>query len=311
MKPHSHHTAAGGTSRSSAAFGRTALFLLGGLGVLLLGAAVQPRPALKQVAAEQDRILFPELTDAAKATSLEIVSFDDALAALKTFKVAQVDGVWVLPANENYPADAKDQLAAAATELIDRAVLDVVTDKRGDHEMYGVLEPDPEKVKVGSTGVGRLIELRDASGNKLARLIVGKEIPQPGRPSGGGKALRYVRRAGQDLVYRMAIDLGKFSTSFGDWIEKDLLKLTPWAIRRLTLDDSNYALTFDEQSGQPVLEPDRKSLIDLAFDTKDSKWSVMMMQGFDKQGKPVADKLAADEELAAGKLNDMKTCLAT
>jgi len=309
MNAQSHHSADRGASRSSAAIARTALFLLGGVGVLLLGAAVQPRPPVVQVKEEKDRILFPEMTDAAKAASLEIVSFDDALATLKSFKVAQTDGVWVLPANENYPADAKDQLAAAATELIDRPVLDVVSNNPGDHELYGVLEPDPEKVRVGSTGVGRLVEIRDASGNKLARLIVGKEIAQPGRPAGGGKALRYVRRSGQDPVYRMELDLGKFSTSFGDWIEKDLLKLTPWAIRRLTLDDSNYNLAFDEQSGQPLLEPDRKSLIDLAFDTKDSKWSVLKMQGFDKQGKPVDDALAADEELASNKLTDLRNAL--
>lgn len=309
MNAQSHHPASRGASRSSAALGRTALFLLGGIGVLLLGAAVQPRPPVVQVKGEKDRILFPELTDAAKAAALEIVSFDDALATLKSFKVAQADGIWVLPANENYPADAKEQLAAAATELIDRPVLDVVSNNPGDHELYGVLEPDPEKVKVGSTGVGRLVEIRDASGNKLARLIVGKEIAQAGRPAGGGKSLRYVRRAGQDPVYRMELDLGKFSTSFGDWIEKDLLKLTPWAIRRLTLDDSNYTLAFDEQSGQPLLEPDRKSLIDLAFDTKDSKWSVLKMQGFDKQGKPVADKLGDDEELASAKLTDLRNAL--
>jgi len=309
MNVNAHDSASGKASRSSQAVSRTALFLLGGLGVLLFGAAVQPRTPVVQVKAEKERILFPELTDASQAASLDIVSFDDALATLKSFKVAQADGVWVLPASENYPADAKDQLAAAATELIDRPTLDVVSTEAGKHEEYGVLEPDPEKVKVGSTGVGRLIEIRDASGNKLARLIVGKEIKKPGQAASMGKTLRYVRRAGQDAVYSMELDLGKFSTSFGDWIEKDLLKLTPWAIRRLTLDDSNYNLAFDEQTGQAVLEPDRKSVIDLAFDTKESKWSVLKMQGFDKQGKSVEDKLGDDEELASGKLTDLRNAL--
>jgi hypothetical protein len=309
MNKQTRHTAAGGASGASTTIGRTALFLLGGLGVFLLGAAVQPRTPVAKVKSEEERILFPELSDAAKAASLDIVSFDEALAAIKSFKVAQADGVWVLPAHESYPADAKDQLAAAATELIDRPLLDEVTKNPGDHEQYGVLEPDPEKVKVGSTGVGRLIEIRDASGNKLARLIVGKEVDSKGRPAGGGKTLRYVRRAGQDPVYRMQIDLGKFSTTFTDWIEKDLLKLSPWDLRRLTLDDSRYALFFDETSGKPGLEVDRRSLIELAFDDKDSKWTALKLQGFDKQAKPVEDRMGDDEELATAKLNDLKNAL--
>ena len=98
---------------------KTAGFLGAGLLLLALGWAVQPRfkPATLKPAVE--RVLFPELTDAEKAASLEIIRYDDELATLYPFKVIKTGGVWVLPSHQNYPADAKDQLAAAATELVD------------------------------------------------------------------------------------------------------------------------------------------------------------------------------------------------
>ena len=215
---------------------KTAGFLGAGLLLLALGWAVQPRfkPATLKPAVE--RVLFPELTDAEKAASLEIIRYDDELATLYPFKVIKTGGVWVLPSHQNYPADAKDQLAAAATELVDLKALDVVTERAADHEVYGVIEPDQEKIKPGMTGVGQLIEIRDASGSKIARLSIGKEDKQAGVGS-GSRRLRFVRKAGQDPVYRVELDTSKFTTQFGDWIEKDLLKLTPWDVRSVELDN--------------------------------------------------------------------------
>jgi len=38
---------------------KTALFLLGGIGLLLLGTAVQPRFKSRKIEAEEQRVLFP------------------------------------------------------------------------------------------------------------------------------------------------------------------------------------------------------------------------------------------------------------
>ena len=298
----------------SPAMRRTAGFLAVGVGLLLLGGWLNVQPSLRQRAvvgeAEQAKVLFPELADAAKAASLEIVSFDDETATLKPFKVVRSGGVWVLPSHENYPADAKDQLAAAATELIDRPVLDVVSDSPGDHETFGVIEPDPEKIKVGMTGVGQLVEIRDASGNKLARLIVGKEDKRPaGVSAAGGRSLRFVRRAGQDRVYRVELDTSKFSTLFDDWIEKDLLKLSPWDVRQLTLDDSTCSFGADEATGRLSVSLDRNARAELTYDDKDAKWSLLKLESFDDKNQLKIDKLADDEELASGKLNDLRNAL--
>jgi hypothetical protein len=311
---HARHDTTGSVAGGATpALRRTATFLAIGAGLLLLGGWLNLRPTLRQRAVvgedQQAKVLFPDLADAAKAASLEIVSFDDETATLKPFKVVRSEGVWVLPSHENYPADAKDQLAAAATELIDRPVLDVVSDSPGDHETYGVIEPDPEKVKVGMTGVGQLVEIRDASGNKLARLVVGKEDKRPAGGPSSGRTLRFVRRAGQDRVYRVELDTTKFTTKFDDWIEKDLLKISPWDVRRLTLDDSACTFGMDETTGRPMISLDRKSRAELAYDDKDAAWSLVMLEGFDDKNQPRQEKLADGEELASGKLNDLRNAL--
>jgi hypothetical protein len=289
---------------------QTALFLAGGAAVLAAGWLVQPRFRPAVVQPEAERVLFPELADAGKAASLEIVSYDDELATLAPFKVTQAGGVWVLPAHENYPADAKDHLAAAATELVDRPILDVVSTSPGDHETFGVIEPDPEKIRPGMTGVGQLVEIRDAAGNKLARLVVGKEDRRPaGGSAAGGRSLRFVRKAGQDPVYRVELDTAKFTTKFDDWIEKDLLKLSPWDVRRLVIDDSVCTFGIDESSGRPTVSQDRRSRIAVRYDDKNATWSLEELTAFDKQGKAEDVALAATEELASGKLNDLRNAL--
>lgn len=287
---------------------KTAVFLLGGIGMLLLGVAVQPRFTGRVEKPAAERVLFPELSDAAKAASLEIVKYDEELATLAPFKVVQTAGVWVLPAYQNYPADAKEHLAAAATELVDLEALDVVSTSPADHETFGVIEPDPDKIKPGMTGIGELVEIRDAAGGKIARLVIGKEDRRPTAAAGtGGRTLRFVRKAGQDPVYRVELDTSKFTTRFGDWIEKDLLKLSPWDVRRLVLDD--YALQAVESGGRIRVEQNRKHRLELAYDDKDAKWSAVKLEAFSGGTAAKEEKLAADEELANGPLNDLRNAL--
>jgi len=292
---------------SAGIWSRTGLFLLGGAGMLLLGWLAQPRYQSREVKPEVDRVLFPQLTDVQKAASLEVVKYDEGLATLQPFKVVQSGGVWVLPSHQNYPADAKDHLAAAATELVDMKSLDLVSESAADHETYGVIEPDPEKIKPGMTGVGELIEIRDAGGSKLARLVVGKEDKRPGSGEGGGKKLRFVRRAGEDPVYRVEIDTSKFTTRFDDWIEKDLLKLSPWDVRRVILDD--YSLGAAESGGRVRVEQNRKDRIEVTYEDKDAKWSLTKLESFAGGAEPQLVTLSPDEELAATKLNDLRNAL--
>ena len=287
---------------------KTAVFLGAGLLLLALGWAVQPRFKPSTLKPAVERVLFPALTDAEKAASLEIIRYDDELATLYPFKVIKSGGVWVLPSHQNYPADAKDQLAAAATELVDLKALDVVTERAADHEVYGVIEPDQDKIKPGMTGVGQLIEMRDASGSKIARLIIGKEDKQAGVGS-GSRRLRFVRKAGQDPVYRVEVDTSKFTTQFGDWIEKDLLKLTPWDVRSVELD--NYTIAAVESDGRLEVRQQSNEKIQLAYNDKESSWQLMSLETFpDKDSaKPVSEELKDNEEVDSTNLNDLRNAL--
>ena len=309
---HDEATAAGGMSPAAR---RTAAFLAAGLGLLAVGGWLQLRPGLRARDATTETVrgkpLFPDLSDEAKAASLEIVSFDEDTAELDPFKVVKTGGVWVLPSHQNYPADAKDQLAAAATELIDRPIVDVISTSPADHERYGVVEPDANKLAAGATGVGRLVEIRDASGTKLARLVIGKDYKRPAGAGAGaaGRTLRYVRRAGQDPVYLAELDTAKFTSKFEDWIEKDLLKLSPWDVTRLAIDDSSWSVAITPD-GKPGISRSRSSQIDLAYDDKEAKWSLVKLVDFGKGNTPEEKSLAPDEALATTKLNDLKQALA-
>ncbi|MFM9195430.1 MAG: DUF4340 domain-containing protein, partial [Planctomycetia bacterium] len=157
-------------------------------------------------------------------------------------------------------------------------------------------------------GLPFLVEALEPDERPLGVLVVvGKEDKRRMGGDAPGRTLRFVRKAGQDPVYRVEIDTSKFTTSFGDWIEKDLLKLSPWDVRRLGIED--YALVAVETNGRVGVTLDRKHRADLAYDDKDAKWSLVRLEGFNKEGKPEEEQLADGEELATTRLNDLRNAL--
>ena len=89
--------------------------------------------------------LFPEFNDPLAAAGMELMEFDDEKSMIRPFQVAQTetkDGkrLWSIPSHDNYPADAEDQLAAAAGGLMGLEILDTAGDSPGDHELFGVVE---------------------------------------------------------------------------------------------------------------------------------------------------------------------------
>src|SRR5262245_4647452 len=177
-------------------FGATAI-------VLAAVAFLVTRPSASNATATTNvgELLYPDFKDPLSAGSLEVFSYDPDTATPSNFKVAQVNNQWVIPSHENYPTDAEKQLAGAAASVMDLEVLEVKSDASTDHELYGVLDPDPSKneIKSGSKGVGIKVALDTKANKEIMRLIIGKEDPsQPG--------VRFVRRAGYDPVYLTKID---------------------------------------------------------------------------------------------------------
>jgi hypothetical protein len=254
---------------------------------------------------------FFEIANPLAATRLEIVKFDAQAKTLHSFVVAQVDGRWSIPSHYNYPADANTQLSTAATFLagLKKLGLRSVQDAAGGslselHRQYGVIEPDPEKLDITAEGVGTLVRLQDKDGKALAELIIGnvyeKEIaetdldtPLPVEPD---TELRYVRVPGEDRVFITQFrksDLQSLSTRFGDWIEKNLLDLNEFDVRRIVWND--YSIK--KSDGGLQVEPG--SVVEVNYDDSKSfneRWSIN-------------EELSPYEELDTTKLNDATRAL--
>ena len=231
------------------------------------------------------------------ARSLEIIEYDPDTLTLKPFRVAQEKGLWKIPSHEGYPADASQQLGEAAAALVACEIVNIESDERESHATFGVVEPDPKTLEAGTTGVGKRVTMEDASGAKLAQLVIGKGIKD--KPD-----LHYARISGQDRVYVVKLKTDKFSTKFEDWIEKDLLKLNSWDIERVSFND--YSI---DESG-PRLALDPRTKIQVAYDNKDSKWKLDELEVFDREKVEYEpETLSDDEELNSQKLNDLKNAL--
>lgn len=164
----------------------------------------------------------PDFTDASRATSMRVVSFDEATASAKMFTVEYQDG-WKIPSYHNYPADGKDQLAKAAASVIGLKRGALATRRKTDHERFGVIDPlDEDNPSTKGRGTRITISQKDVP---LADFIVGHKVE-------GSDDKRYVRKFGEDKVYVVS---AKFdvSTKFADWAETDLLKVSGWDIIRL------------------------------------------------------------------------------
>ena len=127
---------------------RTAVFVVIAVVLSVITFLTMPSTESLSPANKVGQSLF-KFEDPLLATSLEVVKFDEDTATTATFKVAKVGDSWVIPSHNDYPADAKDQLADVAAEWIALEVLGVATDPeesgvqadniRGLHKLYGIL----------------------------------------------------------------------------------------------------------------------------------------------------------------------------
>jgi len=284
---------------------RTVTYIGVAIVLLVVAGFVNRKPAPVTEDSLVGEPLLTSLKSPQDVAGLEIVTAGDA-GNTDEFRVVRGASGWTLPLHNNYPADAEKEVAAAAASLIDLKVLSVVSTQPSEHAEYGVV--DPEKASPGAEGVGKLVKVLDKSGNNLVRLVVGKQDKQAGDAMDSQQELRFVRVLPQDAVYRVAMPSAKFSTSFADWIETDLLKLDPWDITNVTLKDYTFDVARDPLGRVIKQAYEQLSTMELAFNDKDSKWSLNKLVKFENH-KPQPVEMAADEELNSMRLNEMKTAL--
>ena len=236
------------------------------------------------------------------AKRLKIVKFNEDTATLSDFEVAQDDaGVWTLPSKNGYPADAQQQMGEAAGSLLDLEKLDIVTESAADHERYSVIDPNSPKLEVGQEGVGTRVTIADISDDNLIDIIIGTEVKDATNQY-------YVREANRPIVYITEIDPSKLSTNFEDWIEDDLLKLNPWDIRKVRINDYSAELVL--VGFQPQIQWDRRGEYELSYDDSKSEWQVESLRTYDRDANDfVAADLSESEELNTQMINDLKSAL--
>ncbi|MBL8729456.1 MAG: DUF4340 domain-containing protein [Planctomycetes bacterium] len=237
-------------------FAKTGVAVGAAIALTVLAVSMGPRQVRLDLYDDQGQEFFAGFTDPDTVSTLEVIEFKEAAGAAYPFVVQRDDkGRWTIPSHGNYPADAKDRMGKAAALLIGLKKQVVVGDLKGRHVEFGVVDPlDPG---TDTAGRGTRITMKDSAGNKLADLIIGKEVD-------GKLGEHYVRVPDKNRVYRTKLD-GEVSTTFADWIETDLLKTQTWDIGKITFD--NYSV--DEQRGEVV--PGDKYVV-----TKDgsNKWQL-------------------------------------
>jgi hypothetical protein len=270
---------------------KTIGFVVVGLAAAVLAWTSRPSLPVADSANTHLTDLFPEFKDPLSATSLEIVSYDEATASLRPFKVALANNRWSIPSHDNYPTDAKDQLAKVAAGLIGLKVLEVPSDSPGDHSLYGVVDPDLKTLKAGATGVGLRVTIRGKDDKPLLNLIVGNEVPKR-------EGLRYVRVVGQTPVYTVTLKTDKLSTKFSDWIETNLLQLNAFDIKQIQINDYSIDMLARRYN--------QRGQLTLAYsDTGEPHWKLTEDKVFQNK-KWVDGKMGPDEELNATVLDAMK-----
>lgn len=283
---------------------KTLSFVGAGLLALVLAVATRPKTAEFQV----NSLIGTELTKAVEpeeAKGLKVLEFDEEAATLRDFEVALRDGLWTIPSKGGYPADGQQQMGKAVTGVMDREILDIASKSASDHEQFGVIEPN-DKLEVGQKGVGKRVTLTKEDGTPIADYIIGKAVK-------GADGQRYVRKANQDLVYVVEIDPASFSTKFANWIEPDLLKISPWDLQTVELD--NYSASAEMGMGadgrlQMRLIQDKEDRLTLAYDDSKGEWAANKLETYDKAGKAFKTvDLAEGEELNKDKLQELKTAL--
>ena len=220
---------------------------------------------------------------------------------MSEFEVARdtKTGLWSIPSSSNYPADAEAQMRDAATSLIDLNVLGIASEENKEHQTFGVIEPNKQKLDASQAGVGLLVQFEDAKGKDLASLVIGKRVK-------GTEDQYFVRKPAESSVCVVKIDPSKFPTEFDKWIEPDLLKINSLDVDRVMLKD--YSLVTTQTLAGPRGQLDERFEALVNFSTDQNKWVLSdFIETRNGERKPA--QLLPTEELNNQKLNDLKTAL--
>ena len=316
---------------------KTAVFLT--LAVVFIGIAFAFRSSIREIKIDEmvDEVLFPEF-DELNITTLEIVRLDSLDDPIE-FRLAEVDGVWLITSHGNYPADANEPMGKVAEALADLKVLEVKQleegmDKTTFHATYGVIDPTSEAMSLGK-GIGIKVKLGGSANKTLVDLIIEGEdnyrerknaddIEEEDNRRGEENVsdldkknnLRYVRIAGQTPVYVVEIDRDRFSPRFDQWIEKNLLDINTSDLRQIYIDEDSLRIEYRPIQTRDGVALQGMQIVDsvgdmlLRYDDGSAvgaeKWTLEQATRFNRRNNDYVDTpLKPDEELNTEVLDAM------
>ncbi len=186
------------------------------LGMVAAASYYYPWPTQQQTVNKVNEPLFAEYsTDAVVAIQIQNFEFVDSRnGVMQQFGLRRQNKQWLMVDRANYPAGNFKLIADARNSLNNLLIEELTTDDRKDYGLYGVHDPGGD----APSGKGTLLQLRSASGESVAALIVG-ESPE------GRQDQKYVRIPDQPQVYLVAFNDQILSTEFSSWVSTDLMRL--------------------------------------------------------------------------------------
>lgn len=286
---------------------KTSIFIAVAIVLFFIAALVQPRQQTVQQTGMVGKTLFEDFNDPLAVKGLQIVKYDFQSGEPVDFQIAEVENRWCIPSFQNYPADAKEQMANVISELMDKQVLSIAFSDTGSdvnlneiHAMYGVIDPqaanipDPESagVKVTLTGDAEKI---------FVNLIVGKEVE-------GSPMQRYVRIPDQNSVYVVETSPANLSTKFDDWIEKNLLEISSFDFKSLEVDD--YDIDSHPLTGEMIPRVHGNLLFEYDAMASGQKWELTHYTRANPETNRTEEAdLAPGETLDEEKLDQIRNAL--
>ncbi|VBB69028.1 hypothetical protein RIEGSTA812A_PEG_501 [invertebrate metagenome] len=166
-------------------------------------------------------VLFPDLSN--WANDIASLTVRSATGSLTMERSPQG---WHLKEWDSYPADIS-KVRAMVAEMVRAVLLEPKTAKVERHALLDLADPDM------AAGSGRKLTLKDANGNVLTAIIVGRRRFDLGSAGGGSEGV-YVRRPGEAQTWLARTALFP-TTDLRDWVESTVIRVSSARLSQVTL----------------------------------------------------------------------------
>ncbi|MEL7498559.1 MAG: DUF4340 domain-containing protein [Planctomycetota bacterium] len=202
---------------------KTIIMALFTVGLAMTAAYYYPWP---EAIAESEVVGQPLFKDyeIQKARKLKIISFNEDTSKLESVEIRWKGDTWVLPDHKYFPVTNAGQNSVAVSAMVEREILQEVTDEQEMHREYGVVDPAMFSTIADKSALGTKVIVEDGTGDILANVIVGKPLKES-NINQLGEIQHYVSIPGQPKVYVINLNPRAFPTDFSRWVDPNLFGL--------------------------------------------------------------------------------------